>query len=108
MRLRTVNAGSSSVKLSVIDAAQTLVAHHIGGVSGAALEALRPPLEEHNPEATVHRVVHGGTRDTEAVLVGRDTEAELAVLADLAPLHNPPALATLDQVGRLAPGGGLL
>ena len=40
-----------------------------------------------------HRVVHGGDRYTEATLVDDSVEQGIQELVELAPLHNPPALA---------------
>lgn len=44
--------------------------------------------------AVAHRIVHGGPF-TSAVRVTPELHGRLAALADLAPLHNPPGLATL-------------
>jgi acetate kinase len=44
-------------------------------------------------DAVGHRVVHGGRRFTESVLLTPEREAELAGLDALAPLHNAPSLA---------------
>ena len=43
--------------------------------------------------AVGHRVVHGGTKITSAVLVDHDVEETIEECASLAPLHNPPGLA---------------
>ena len=51
-----------------------------------------------------HRVVHGGSRFTSAVLVDAGVREALDGLNELAPLHNPPALAGIDAVGRLLVG----
>jgi acetate kinase len=40
-------------------------------------------------DAVGHRVVHGGERFTESVLIDDDVHRELCKLIDLAPLHNP-------------------
>jgi acetate kinase len=48
--------------------------------------------------AVGHRVVHGGARFTEPVIVDDAVEQRLAALSDLAPLHNPPALAAIRAV----------
>jgi acetate kinase len=48
-------------------------------------------------EAAAHRIVHGGGRFVEPVLVDDDVEHELARLVDLAPLHMGPALAALRE-----------
>ncbi|MEQ4724181.1 acetate/propionate family kinase [Nonomuraea sp. B19D2] len=41
------------------------------------------------PIAVGHRIVHGGTRFTEAALIDDDVIATIEELAPLAPLHNP-------------------
>jgi acetate kinase len=43
-----------------------------------------------------HRVVHGGTRFHEAVRLDANVKKEIAQLAELAPLHNPPALEAIE------------
>ena len=48
--------------------------------------------------ATVHRVVHGGERFRATALLGAVELDELAKLDELAPLHNPPALAVIATV----------
>jgi acetate kinase len=46
-------------------------------------------------DAVAHRIVHGGDRFVAATLVDDEALASLAALVELAPLHNPPALAVL-------------
>jgi acetate kinase len=48
--------------------------------------------------AVGHRVVHGGACFTEPVAIDDAVERQLADLSDLAPLHNPPALAAIRAV----------
>ncbi|MHB1424245.1 MAG: acetate/propionate family kinase [Gemmataceae bacterium] len=50
-----------------------------------------------------HRVVHGGARFQEAVRIDADVKAEIAKLAELAPLHNPPALEALEAAESALP-----
>ena len=45
-----------------------------------------------------HRIVHGGERFREAVLIDAAVTGELDALTDLAPLHQPKSLAALDAV----------
>jgi len=45
------------------------------------------------PDAVGHRMVHGGTRFDRHARVTPEVLADLAAIQDLAPLHNPPALA---------------
>jgi acetate kinase len=52
-------------------------------------------LPDHRALAAVgHRVVHGG-EFTSSVQITSEVRSRIAALADLAPLHNPPSLATL-------------
>lgn len=48
--------------------------------------------------ATVHRVVHGGELFRATARLGAAELAALATLDELAPLHNPPALAVIAAV----------
>jgi len=50
---------------------------------------------ELRPEALGHRMVHGGSRFKEALLVEDDVIRGLEEIQDLAPLHNPPAVSLL-------------
>jgi acetate kinase len=54
-------------------------------------------------EAVAHRVVHGGERFREPVVIDDEVEHELAALADLAPLHNHPALTAIESARRALP-----
>lgn len=54
--------------------------------------------------AVGHRVVHGGPRHSTAALVDDELVDYLDSISDLAPLHNPRAVAGLRSVGELLPG----
>ena len=54
--------------------------------------------------AVGHRIVHGGTQFSSAVVIDAAIEARLRALTDLAPLHQPKSLAALDAVNALLPG----
>lgn len=56
------------------------------------------------PDAVGHRVVHGGPRFTRPVRVDPGVMADLDALGELAPLHNPPALALLHACAQRYPG----
>ena len=106
-RILVVNAGSSSLKLRLLDGADTLVASRDldapGGRSDPAeTEAALTALGD--ADAIGHRVVHGGERHDRAVRLDRDVIRELEGLVPLAPLHQPASLAAIDLVGRLRPG----
>jgi acetate kinase len=55
-------------------------------------------------DAVGHRIVHGGERFGEPVLVDDAVRQALDELTDLAPLHQPAALAVLDRVSEALPG----
>lgn len=96
MRLLTVNAGSTSVKLSVLDDTSDLASY------ASTAEALADADTWSDVSAVVHRIVHGGSR-TQAVLVDEAVRTELAGLTELAPLHQPPSLAAMDIFRRRLP-----
>jgi acetate kinase len=97
-----VNAGSSSLKLRILGEADAVVASADLPADGAGLSAA---LESFGPvDAVGHRVVHGGTRYRMPVLVDAEVRRDLEALTDLAPLHQPPALAALDAVSSALPG----
>lgn len=107
MRVLVVNAGSSSLKLRVVDEDDRLLAaRDLPG--GATDEERRLALGRVAGETTVdavgHRVVHGGTRFTTGVPIDAAVRAAIESLRDLAPLHQPPALAGIDAAADALPG----
>jgi acetate kinase len=84
------------------------VATHLDAIALVLEEILDPSrpgaLDAAEIAVTAHRIVHGGTAFTEPVLITSAVTERLAALGPLAPLHNPPALAVLDAVGRRLPG----
>ena len=107
MRILVVNAGSSSLKLSVLDDADGLLGSEtvdapVGRIDDAALRAA---ISASSPiDAVGHRIVHGGTEFTQPVLIDARVLRRLEALTDLAPLHQPKSLRGLDVVSRLLPG----
>jgi len=100
-RVLAVNAGSSSVKLSVVGAGDEAAgARELEAPDGALdVGALAGALSELGPcDAVGHRVVHGGERFREAVLIDAGVRAQLQALVELAPLHQPRSLAAIDAV----------
>jgi acetate kinase len=100
-----VNAGSSSLKLRVLDAQDdTLASIDLAADRPAEVqETVRGLLSRFAPGVVGHRVVHGGTRFDGPVLVDGEVRAALTDLVELAPLHQPAALSAIDLVLRLAP-----
>lgn len=96
MSLLTVNAGSSSVRLSLYandgGALRLLDARHYPG-DAEPQERLRALSAWKRIDAVAHRVVHGGPLFDAPCLIDAEVEAEIERIAPLAPLHNPRALA---------------
>jgi acetate kinase len=107
VRVLVVNAGSSSVKLSLLDdgdrtlADQELDAPRSVIDSGALDAALAAGLSD--AQAVGHRIVHGGERFREPVRIDGSVQRALGELVDLAPLHQPKSLAALDAVSDALP-----
>jgi acetate kinase len=107
LRVLVVNAGSSSVKLSLLDDHDALLGATDLDVERSAIDpdALAGALSGlPAPDAVGHRVVHGGERFRAAVKIDSGIESALRELIDLAPLHQPKSLAALDAVSAVLPG----
>ena len=103
MRVLVVNAGSSSLKLRLLGPADELEAER--DLAPDDRDALAAAAAEWpRPDAVGHRVVHGGERFREAVRIDGEVVAALRELVDLAPLHQPAALAGIEAVGDVLPG----
>ena len=87
-----VNAGSTSLKLRVV--AENEEAREISSLAQAGDDEL---------EAVAHRVVHGGPRLREPVLIGEEIRREILALEPLAPLHNAPALRAIAEAEEAFP-----
>jgi acetate kinase len=107
-----LNAGSSSLKLVVLDpgerslAAESISWQHEGDEITNHVAALRMLLERVptvDLSGVGHRVVHGGDRYQASVRITPDAKREIERLADLAPLHNLAALRVIEAVEALLP-----
>jgi acetate kinase len=102
-----VNAGSSSLKLSVLGPADEVTAAlTVQEWDGSpdhrdVTEFLRG---QRGVGVVGHRVVHGGTRFTRATVIDQPVIAAIAGLTDLAPLHQPRALAGIRAARAVLPG----
>jgi acetate kinase len=115
MRVLVVNAGSSSLKLTLLARANeddapgtaTTIATRELDAPRAQVDAatLRKALDEGlgDADAVGHRIVHGGERFREAVAIDAEVERALRELIELAPLHQPKSLAALDAVSEALP-----
>lgn len=118
MRVLALNTGSSSIKCAVIDLAAPSRRCEIR-VSGIGTSALLVVGDERRPlgplgfddaadvvlaevssrltaplDAAAHRIVHGGSL-SDSVVIDAAVTAAIERAGELAPLHNPPALAAL-------------
>jgi acetate kinase len=101
-----VNAGSSSLKLALLGPADEVAAgltiDHWDGEPGH--DELRDFLGAQSEVTAVgHRVVHGGPDLTRATIIDEPVLAQIKALADLAPLHQPRALAAIAAARALLP-----
>jgi acetate kinase len=102
LRVLVVNAGSSSLKLRLLGPGDELEAERdLAPADHDALAAAAAELPR--PDAVGHRVVHGGERFRAAVRIDDEVVAALRALVDLAPLHQPAALAGIEAVGQVLP-----
>ncbi len=101
-----VNAGSSTVKLSLVgDGDQPLGAVELQAPAARVdrSELLAATKGLGAADAVGHRVVHGGERFRGAVRIDPTVQQELIALTDLAPLHQPKSLAALGAVNEALP-----
>jgi acetate kinase len=106
MRLLTVNAGSSSLKLRLLEDDLSVSRTADLQVPSADLDADtvdRAIDGWPDPDVVGHRVVHGGTEFSSAVLIDDSVRRRLEELTDLAPLHQPKSLAGLRAVSKRLP-----
>lgn len=117
MRVLVLNAGSSSLKASVIENGRTLHRLNIScgddatkatdrrsGVQ-AVLEALDgEQIPVASIEAVGHRVVHGGSVFAAPAILDEPALASLEALDELAPLHNGVAVETIRAARKALPG----
>ncbi|KAB8189794.1 acetate/propionate family kinase [Nonomuraea phyllanthi] len=97
----TVNAGSSSLRLDLVEGGSVLDSARAERAMepGSAREELSAFLGGHfdrDIRAVAHRLVHGGDLVRGPVVADDETAAALRDLTSLAPLHLPPALALLE------------
>ena len=110
MRVLVLNAGSSSVKLRVVEPDDTVV-HRADldaprgrpGEGVLADTAARLAREAGGVDAVGHRVVHGGAEFTGPTVVEHDVLERIERLGVLAPLHQPPAVAGIRAMTEALP-----
>jgi acetate kinase len=119
-----VNAGSSSLKVKLLPQNLSLLVERIGGESKVkasfvtventliknhdealrvCLEALLTQSDLNDVQLVAHRVVHGGERYTEPIVLDDAVIADIENLSNLAPLHNPANLEGIRAARNLLP-----
>jgi acetate kinase len=101
-----VNAGSSSLKLALLDDADEVVEQTtLERWSGEDETEDIARFVERLPrvDAVGHRIVHGGAEFTDPVRLDEGVRDRIAQLTELAPLHQPRGVAGIDAVGAVLP-----
>jgi len=91
LRILVVNAGSTSLKLAYVADGDAVT--EVASLDEAPADV----------NAVGHRVVHGGARFREPTLIDQGVLAVLREVSALAPLHNAPALAAIEEARRRLP-----
>ena len=88
-----VNAGSMTLKLHLVDASER----------SERIEDIKS-VDPDRVAAVAHRVVHGGPRFRDPVLIDATVHEQIFATEPLAPLHNAPCLAAIDRTRAALPG----
>lgn len=107
LRVLVLNAGSSSLKLSLVGDGEVVVAERDydvteGRLGGARIASAVRDIGD--VDAVGHRIVHGGSRYDRSVRIDQQVVHYLEGITDLAPLHIPAALAGIAAVAEAMPG----
>lgn len=107
MHVLVVNAGSSNLKLRLLDPDDQVVAtHDLDPWSRAAdqSEEIDKFLSTVDLiDAVGHRIVHGGPQFAAPAVIRGDVRDRIAALTELAPLHQPRGVAGIDAVAKVLP-----
>jgi acetate kinase len=106
LNVLVLNAGSSSLKVSLVDGHDRVLGDQEFEVAEGRLdrEQLAQAIRGLDaPEAIGHRIVHGGPRYRQSLRIDGAVLRYLETIADLAPLHLPAALAGVAAAQDLLP-----
>ena len=113
MKILVLNSGSSSIKYKLFDIEKDSeklldkgLTERIGDKIPSHKEAVSLILGKIGSEidAVGHRVVHGGDRFSESVLIDDKVIKAIEDFTELAPLHNPPSLLTINESRKVLAG----
>jgi acetate kinase len=100
MKILVLNAGSSSLKFDLFEVTPETIAanservlakgevERVAGMADA-IESVFRQIDVASVDAVGHRIVHGGDRFHESVIIDAEVERQIDDLSVLAPLHNP-------------------
>lgn len=119
MKILVINCGSSSVKYKVFQApsfrlirggligkigqSKSAVRNHYHAVLGAFREMVVAGLDISQISAIGHRVVHGGEKFKEPVLIDKRVLRQVRKNIEIAPLHNPVNLEGILACKKILP-----
>ncbi|MGH4025865.1 MAG: acetate/propionate family kinase [Pseudonocardiaceae bacterium] len=106
MHVLVVNAGSASLKVRLVHPDDEVVAAlDLGAWAGphetGQLQRFVEGLDR--VDAVGHRIVHGGTLFRAPVIIDEQVRDQIAALSELAPLHQPRAVAGIDALTQVLP-----
>ncbi|HEU5474191.1 MAG TPA: acetate/propionate family kinase [Actinophytocola sp.] len=107
MHVLVVNAGSSSLKVRLLDPADHVVRSlDLDSWAGRdeTAELRRFVFTVSTVDVVVHRIVHGGAEFTGATVIAGDVRDRIAALSELAPLHQSRGVAGIDAMAAVLPG----
>lgn len=113
MIILVLNSGSSSIKYKLFDISKDSeklldkgLVERIGLRIPSHKEALESILNKVGSkiDAVGHRVVHGGDRFSKSVLIDDNVIKAIEDFTELAPLHNPPSLLTINESRKIISG----
>jgi acetate kinase len=106
LRVLVLNAGSSSLKVSLVDEDDRVLVDREFAVAEGRLDETQlasAVRAMEGIEAIGHRIVHGGTRLRGSVRIDGEVIRYLVTITDLAPLHLPAQLAGIAAARELLP-----
>jgi acetate kinase len=103
-RVLVINAGSSSVKVSLFEVGEDLLPSSVwegNGEPGEPLETVIASMDRAGIGAVGHRIVHGGDVFRESVRITPEVRAAIARFGELAPEHNRLEVAMIEAAARI-------
>jgi acetate kinase len=103
-----LNTGSSSLKAALVRNGETVqrseqLVQGPGALRAAVDQALDGLLAGGAPDVVGHRVVHGGPDFSGPAIIDSEVLERIRALVDLAPLHQPAAVAAIELVQQRLP-----